>query len=81
MLRHAVQKRNVLKNMGQAMTAPQALGLDDLLDEVLNEPGSDERIELVAKIDNLVFATGWMSAFPEALATAFVMPHKAPPHA
>ena len=117
MLRYAVQKRNVLKNMGQAMASPQALVLDNLLDGVLNEPeldararqylaknwdfqkaskaaatfqagsyarllvleaqagaptekealraylmdpgpsGSDERIELVAEIDDLVFAT------------------------
>lgn len=130
MLRYAVQKRNVLKNMGQAMAAPQALSLDNLLDGVLNEPdlnararqylaknwdfqkaskaattfqagpyarllmleaqagaptekkarraywmdpgpsGSNARIELVAEIDDLVFATEWMSAFLEALTTA-----------
>ena len=44
MLRYAVQKRNVLKNMGQAIAAPQAQeGLDNLLDAVLYEPDLDAR--------------------------------------
>ena len=130
MLRYAVQKRNMLKNMGQAMAAPRAQGLDNLLDGVLNEPDldararqylaknwdfqkapkaattfqagsyarlltleaqagaptekealrayfmdpgpsdSDERIALIVEIDQLVFATEWMSAFLETLAAA-----------
>lgn len=130
MIKYLVQRRNALKNMGQAMATPQALGLDSLLDGVLTEPdldaharlylaqnmhfrkasraatvfqerrfarllsleaqagsptereallsylkdpgpsASDERLEIIAEIDELAFATEWMSALLELLAEA-----------